>query len=63
MRESMLTHYHKAERIQITVPLKPCNVNWAKLQLARGTVAEAEAYIITVCRLPWQENKALMNLR
>ncbi len=58
----MLTHYHKAEGIQIIGPLKPSNVNWAKLQLAWVAVAEADAYIITVRCLPWQEKKALMNL-
>lgn len=62
VRLSMLTHYHKAEGIQIIGPLKPSNVNWAKLQLARVAVAVADAYIITVCCLPWQEKKALMNL-
>lgn len=31
----MLTHYHKAEGIQIIGPLKPSNVNWVKLQWAR----------------------------
>lgn len=58
----MLTHYHKAEGIQIIGPLKPSNVNWAKLQLARVAVAEPDAYIITVCCLPGQENTTLMNL-
>lgn len=62
MRQSMLTHYHKAEGIQIIGPLKPSNINWTKLQVARVAVAEADAYIITVCCLPWQEKKALMNL-
>lgn len=61
-RQSMLTHYHKAERIQIIGPLKPSNVNWAKLQQARVAVAEADAYIITVCCFLWQEKEALMNL-
>lgn len=62
VRQSMPTHYHKAEGIQIIGPLKASNVNWAKLQRARVAVAEADAYIITVCCLPWQEKKALMNL-
>lgn len=56
VRQSMLTHYHKAEGIQIIGPLKPLNVNWAKLQLARVAVAEADAYIITV--LPSLAGKA-----
>ncbi len=62
VRQSMPTHYHKAEGIQIIGPLKLSNVNWAKLQRARVAVAEADAYIITVCCLPWQEKKTLMNL-
>lgn len=62
VRQLMLTHYHKAEGIQIMGLLKPANVNWAKLQLARVAVAEADVYVITVCCLPWQEKKALMNL-
>lgn len=62
VRQSMLTHYHNAEGIQIIGPLNPSNINWAKLQLVRVAVAEADAYIITVRCLPCQEKKALMNL-
>lgn len=58
----MLTHYHKAEGIQIIGPLKPSNVNWVKLQWARVAVAEDDAYIITVRCLPRRQKKALMNL-
>lgn len=55
----MLTHYHKAEGIQIIGPFEAFKT---KLQLARVAVAEADAYIITVRCLTWQEKKALMNL-
>lgn len=58
----MLTHYHKAEGIQIIGRLKLSNANWAKLQLARVAVAKADVYIITVCCFPWQKKKAVMNL-
>lgn len=56
-RESVLTHCHDAERIQIIGPLKSSNVNWAKLQQARVAVAGPDVYIIAVHRRRWQEKR------